>query len=34
MRRGIHIDTCRCTEVDRNEVVAMITGLQGRKAII
>jgi len=34
MRRGIHVDTCRCAEVDRNEVVAMITGLQGRKAII
>lgn len=27
LRRGVHVATCRCVEIDRNDVVAMITGL-------
>ncbi|MBS1894833.1 MAG: sugar ABC transporter ATP-binding protein [Actinobacteria bacterium] len=27
LRRGVHVATCECTQVDRNDVVAMITGL-------
>jgi simple sugar transport system ATP-binding protein len=27
LRRGVHVATCRCAEIGRNDVVAMITGL-------
>jgi simple sugar transport system ATP-binding protein len=27
LRRGVHVATCECAEVGRNDVVAMITGL-------